>query len=748
MTYHPQHKKWIVYVSTFPPRECGIATFTQDLMTTFDDMYNPFEEAKVIALNLDETSRYTYDPKKVIYQIAQPDEKKYIKAAEFLNDLAHVALVNVQHEFGIFGGTYGSHLLLFLRTIKKPVVVTFHTVLPSPNPELRDVVSAINNHTQKIIVMTDISKKILIADYAIDAEKIEVIPHGIHEVNFSDGKKAKRELNLSKRTIISTFGLLNRGKGIEYGIEAMSQVVKQFPDAAYLIIGATHPVVLKNEGEEYRNSLIQKVHDLHLEKHVFFYDKYVSLPELLHFLEATDIYLALSQEPNQAVSGTLSYALGSGKPVVSTPFAQAREDVNESVGLLVDFKNVDEIARALEDLTSDASRRYQMGKSAYFRTRSRTWNNVILRYMAEYMRLVPALGEIEKNMPKIKLSHFLRMTDHVGIFQFAHLTVPDPAFGYTTDDNARALIAMVRYYEKTGRKTALPLIHTYLNFLEYMEIVDHTGAARHSGVSVVGHIAHISGGFHNYADADKRILADQHVKENLESSNARVLFALDKAVGLFKKHMSIGPKMTSPRSVAYVIKAFSIWASAAHDAKVKNECIAIVENLADRLIKMYAENSAPDWRWFEDILAYSNGVLPDALIDAYVLTKKETYLTVARETADFLLGYSFEGDMCVPIGQNGWLRRGGKKHRHDQQPEEVAVLIFTLHSLYRITREEKYQQMMRNAFNWFLGNNSLHQVVYNQATGGCYDGLGETSINLNQGAESTIMYMLARLAFE
>lgn len=725
-------------MSTFPPRECGIATFTEDLMDYFDEMYKPHEEAKVIAMNLDRTSRYAYDQSRVIYQIPQPSESRYEDAAKYLNSLDQVALVHVQHEFGIFGGLYGGHLILFLRELKKPAIVTFHTVLPSPNPELKDMVGAINNHVQKIVVITETSKRILIAEYGIDPEKIVIIAHGIHPVNFSNGQKNRADLGLEKSVVISTFGLIGRGKGIEYGIEAMAEVVKKNPNAIYLIIGATHPVVLKNEGEAYRNSLEQKVHDLGLEDHVFFYDKYLELHELLYFLDATNIYLALSQDPNQAVSGTLSYALGCGRPVVSTSFAQAKEDVTEDIGILVGFKDVTGIAEALSHLINNSELRGQMGKNAYFKTRVRTWRNSVLRHMNEYIRLVPSLGEEEKNLPRIRLTHLNAMTDSFGIIQFANLITPDPSSGYTLDDNARALAAAVKYYEISGKKKVFPLIHTYLNFIEYVQ--------------------KDGGGFHNYVDAKRKIIGNEQLDENLESASTRAMHALaataaspslpqqfrEKAIAMFKKNLPMLLAVTSPRSIAYAIKALRFWNS----AYPSPDTVQAAAKLADKLVEYYEKTSAPDWHWFEDILAYANGIMPDSLIDAYLLTKNEKYLSIARESLDFLIGNSFKENICVPIGQNGWLKRGEKKYNYDQQPEEAASLVIALKSMHEATRDEKYARRMRQAFDWFLGNNLLRRVVYDQNSGGCFDGLGENEVNLNQGAESTIMYLLARLEFE
>lgn len=730
-------KKWVVYVSTFPPRECGIATFTQDLMNAFNEMYNPREEAKVIAMNVDDTTLYSYDTRMVIYQISQPEEEKYAAAAKYLNSLTHVSLVHVQHEFGIFGGDFGKHIILFLRELSKPAVVTFHTVIPSPEIKIKETVQAINNHVQSVIVMTETSKKILVEEYGIAENKVVIIPHGIHPVNFSDGTEARKELKLSKNKVISTFGLLSRGKGIEYGIEAMKKVVKKCPEAVYLIVGETHPLIRRKEGEVYRNSLIKKVHSLGLESHVFFYDKYMSVPELLRFIKASHVYLALSQSPTQAVSGTLSYAIGSGRPVVSTAFAQAKEDVGGDMGILVGFGTAKGIAEGILEIFNNKEKRDSMAKNAYFKTRSRTWPNVMLRHMTEYIKLAPVLAEEEKNLPKIKLEHMFAMTDDFGMIQFAHLLVPDPASGYTTDDNARALVAAVKYYNLFGKKRALELIRTYLSFLEYVQIPE--------------------GGFHNYVDIDKKISDRQpekfgdtttralHALATVAVSNSLPLELKDRASTMFEKHVHNIYSSSSPRSLAHQIKALSVW----YEKRSNQEIMEKIKHSADKLVKYYEDAAnGSDWRWFEDALTYSNGIIPNALVDAYKILKDEKYLTVARESLDFLVNSSFEGNICMPVGQKDWFKKGQKKSVHDQQPEEVATLVSALRSMFEITRDKKYERRMKDAFYWFLGNNSLTRVVYDHETGGSYDGVGERDINLDEGAESTIMYILARLEFE
>ena len=500
-------KNWIVFLSTFPPRECGIATFTRDLVNVFNELFSPQEEARVVALNANELSRLNYS-KSVIMEISQTKKNEYAEIAQQLNEMLSVKLICIQHEFGIYGGENGSYLLDFLREIKKPVVIVMHTILPESSPyfeKYKEIVTAINDYVRCIIVMTKTSKKILIADYDIHPDKIKIIPHGIHATPYQGTAKAKLALGLSEKTVISTFGLLNKGKGIEYAIEALREVVRKFPNTVYLIVGATHPVVLKKEGEAYRNNLGRLVFKLGLNKNVIFYNTYLPTEKILQFLQATDIYLSPSLDPNQAVSGTLSYALGAGRPVVSTAFVQAKEDVTREVGRLVEFKNPAAFAEAINEILESENLGIEMGEKAYFRTRKMTWQNVALSYMQEFITIVPELGLQEKNLPKIKLKHLIKMTDNFGMFQFAKLTDPDPDSGYTLDDNARALIVATRYYEKHKNATALKLAHIYLNLLEYI---------------------FSSPGCHNYINHDKTLNVERNTQEGLDDACARGMYAL------------------------------------------------------------------------------------------------------------------------------------------------------------------------------------------------------------------------------
>lgn len=736
-----QEKMWIVYLGTYPPRECGIATFTADLVKNFDDLYSPQEETKVIALN---NSLQTYNyPRKVIFQISENEPDDYKAAAEKLNKMPQVKLVSVQHEFGIYGRDYGKNLLIFLENINKPVVVTFHTVLPEPAPEMKEVVKRIIELADRLVVMTETSKRLMEEVYGAPTEKVKVIYHGIHPLPYTDGSQIKKELKLSKRKIISTFGLLGRGKGIEYAIEAMPEVAKRFPDALYLVIGATHPVILKNEGEGYRNQLVEKVCSLGLQKHVRFYNKYLTTEDLLKFLQATDIYLSLSQDPNQAVSGTLSYALGAGRPVISTPFMQAKELVTPDVGLLIGFNGEGNIAEKIISILNEPERMINMGKTAYFKTRKMTWKNVTLAYMREFIELLPELAKKERNLPPIKLRHLSKLTDHFGIFQFAKLDEPDVSWGYTVDDSARALVAVSWYQQIAPGRVLERLAQVYIDFL--------TRASKPEG------------GFKNYFGPDRKEQVELNRAENLEDATARAIWALAVAAGsnlpakLCAKARSLLedqiPKLgeiSSPRAAAFLIKSLTVYLGLIDKDKAEEvEWVkALLAKQADFLLSLFEKSSDDKWFWFEESFAYSNALMSEAMLLAYKVLGNYHYFKAGKITLDFLLQNFFQGDVCVPVGQSGWYKKGERKHIYDQQPEEVSALVLALQTMYDLGGDNFYKTKMMQAFNWFLGNNVLNRVMYSHLTGGCFDGLQENEVNLNQGAESTISYLLARLALE
>jgi len=732
-----QNESWIVCLSTFPPRQCGIATFTTDLTNGIERAFGPTVKTKIVAMNLSNVSRLKY-PDKVIMQISQPRESDYVDVALKLNLIPEIKLVSIQHEFGIFGGKYGSFLLLFLEKLEKPVIVTMHTVLPNPDKKRLEVVQSIMKHAKGIIVMTEASRKILIKDYKLNPKKIHIVPHGIHHVPYRTSARAKSEFGHTGKTVLGTFGFLSSGKGAEYVIRALPEVVKKFPEARFLIAGVTHPTVMEQEGETYRKSLINEVNELGLSEHVSFYNNYFDIKKLLQFLEATDIYLSTSLSPNQAVSGTLSYALGSGRPVISTAFSQAKQDISPEVGLLVDFKNPPEFTKAIIKLLGDSQLSQKMGKTAYFRTRHMTWENVAHSYMKHFAGSAPDLIKRQRRLPPVKLTHLANMTDDFGMIQFARLTKPDISSGYTVDDNARAMMVAATHYNKFGIKSSLKLVSTYLKFLYF--------------------VSKKNGHFDNYVDANSVIDEQRNITEYSEDPSARTLYALaqisttkkipakirQKAHSLFDYSFKKRITFFAPRPSAFYIKALASMLSRSQDPKILNE----LKQYCEKLIILYQKNHTPEWEWYEPYLTYSNALLPEALILGYEITGKEKYLEVAETTLKFLINQTFKDGIYMPVGQCGWFPKEGVRQYFDQQPEDTATNIQALNSMYRVTKNEEYKKLANKAFNWFLGDNILGQVVYDRTTGGCYDGIGEKFINLNQGAESTISYLISRLSFE
>ena len=728
----------ILYVSSFPPRECGIATFTRDLTSALDHKFNPSLKSKILAVNDNGSSIYNYGGK-VKYQLNETDIEQYIETAEMINKSPKIKLVCIQHEFGIFGGEYnGEFIIPFMEKLNKPCVVTFHSVVPSPNSERLRVVQAIAKRASAIIVMAKKAIDILGKTYGIDTKKIHFIPHGIPTMDFVDRDKSerlKKSLGLSGKIVLSTFGLINRGKGIEYAIKSLPKIVKKYPNILYLVIGETHPNIRKKEGEAYRNMLIEMVRDLGLKNNVKFYNKYLTLEEITDYLKATDIYMFITQDPFQIVSGTLAYAFGAGKPVIATPSLYAKELLQDGrLGFLVDFKSHSGIGEALDKLLSNPKLMNEMGKKAYELSRSMVWQNVA----AEYLKVFKNLIEVKESVglykfPRIKMKHILNLTDDVGIIEHAKHSIPDRSTGYTLDDNARALIVAVKHYNKFKSEQSLKLIQTYLGFIYHMQKEE--------------------GFFHNRLSYDKKFLDEVGSEDSFgralcavasviasktnENIKATAKFIFDNGVKKIYELNNIRPK-------AYCLVALYDY----YCVYKAEDIIEKVKYLAEKLLKDYEKSSISDWRWFEDSLTYSNGHIPEALFYAYELTKDEKYLKVAEESLEFLTSLVMIDKKLVLIGHNGWYNRGQERAFYDQQPVDASSMVQAYMIAYKVTGEPEYFEKAALAYNWFLGRNSINQVVYDEFSGGCYDGLLPGCVNLNQGAESTICHLLARLSLE
>jgi len=726
----------IVFMTSYPPRECGIATYSMDFMNALKLQFGQSFSYKAIALeNKDTPNRYSNDVK---YILQTSKKEQYEKLAYQLNADKNIKLVFIQHEFGLFGGEYGDYLLTFLTTINKPVITTFHTVLPNPDKHRMEIVQTIASLSQNIIVMTKNAGVILKKDYNIPSAKIKVISHGTHLVSSFNSQIKKRKHNLENRLILSTFGLLNSGKSIETAIDAMPAIIEQFPKALYLILGKTHPGIVNSEGEKYREFLQQKVIDLKLQNHVKFLNKFLSHNELMEYLQCTDIYLFTSKDPYQAVSGTFASALSCGCPIISTPIPHATE-VLDGAGIIFDFCSAHQLAGAAIRLLSDPILLLEMRLNALHKISPTSWQNSAVAHCNLFINTIgEKIGDLKYENPKLSLAHLKRMTTHNGIIQFACISIPDLDSGYTLDDNARALIAVTKYYESTGNASALALILPYLSFIIYCQQPD--------------------GKFLNYVDKDGNYYA-KNSDENLEDSNGRALWALgefissghlfnydlvEKATTAFEKHLKHILGLHSPRAIAFAIKGLYHY-NLIH----KNPTItSTITALAYNLVSKYKGVSDATWHWYEEYLTYANSLLPEAMHYAYLSTGNEVFKMIAESTFDFLLSIIFRDGQIKVVSNQGWHTKGQLSNNFGEQPIDVAYTILALGVFYDTYKTKNYLQKMKTAFNWFLGQNHLQQIVYNPCTGGCYDGLEENHLNLNQGAESTVSYLLARLTME
>jgi len=719
----------IVYISTYPPRECGIATFARDLTNSIEKRISKSVKTEIVAMNSNGVNIYNY-PKRVIHQISDNDMNDYIELAKKINNSSEIKIVNVQHEYGMFGGEWGDYILAFLEIVEKPVIVTLHCVLPDPEKKLKRVVKAISESVECIVVMAEKAVEILRDVYDVDCD-IQVIPHGIPVATFESQEKEKESLGFKDKIVLSSYGLMSVNKGYEYAIRSLPEVIKKYPNLIYLIIGETHPNIRKNEGEKYRNHLTKLIKKLGLEKNVKFYNKYITESEKIKYLKATDIYIAASNDPTQITSGTLPTAMGCGRAAISTPFLHAKDIINDERGLLAEFKNPDSFKNAILQLLDNQELRKEMEKNTYYYTRHMTWPNVAIQYCDLFKKYMDhSLEEIE-TFPKVDTSHLINLTDNFGIIQFAVQTDPDIDSGYTLDDNARAIIVCAKHYEKFREFNQLGLIKTYLDYIKFVQKED--------------------GKLYNLVDKNKNIYGGWS-----EDAHGRAIWALGYSISSpnipedFKKEAekillkAIPPcsEIGSPRAISFIIQGLYFYNSAKNLKNIRNE----MRNLADKLVILYKNNSSPSWKWFEEFMTYANNKLSEALLYTYLSTGDRTYLDMGLESLDFLLTEMFREDLFTPIGQKKWYTKGEERSYYDQQPIDAAYMVQTLILAYKITKNEKYKKKASQTFQWFTGKNSLNQVIYNEVTGGCHDGLGENAINLNQGAESTISYLLARLS--
>jgi glycosyltransferase involved in cell wall biosynthesis len=727
--------KKVAFISTYTPRICGIATFTADLIENTSNASQGNFEPLIVAMRNDAQLEYK-DPVK--FEIRENVKKDYLSAADYIN-FSHVDMVSVQHEFGLFGGKAGSYLSLLLNRLNVPVITTLHTVLDDPEPEYRQSMLDLCNISHKVITMNHRGIEMLENIYGVDSNKIELIAHGIPDLPFVDSNYYKHKFGMEGRKTIMTFGLLSQNKGIELMLEAMPEIIKADPSVVYVVLGMTHPLVLKNEGESYRFSLQRKVKELGIEKHVLFHNRFVGDQELSNFLCATDIYVTPYMNREQLTSGTLSFAVGTGKAVVSTPYWAAEELLADGRGELVPFGKPNALAEKIVKLIKDEKYFYNLRQKAYDYGRLRTWDKIGQQYWTLFnSEKIPfrinqnnqpvTSGTVDIELPELSLQHLEKLTDDTGLCQHAKFTIPNRNYGYCTDDNARAVILMIKYYAQFAQPDTFDLLDNYLSFIMYSQTND-------------GHIR-------NFMNYERQWMLNEPQSDAI----GRFIWALGAVMDASPKPNYISivkdyfdrsavhiPEL-SPRNTAYAILGMSEYLKQFPGASdIKRKMI----NASDKLIKLF-KKSNKDWRWFEDSLSYDNAILCNALFEA-ALTFGDKYLNTAEQSCKFLIDKTYTGSHFSFVGCKGWYPKGGKKANFDQQPVEAAGTVLMLKKAYQATRNKQYLKLQRKAFDWFLGENDLHIPLYDFKTKGCYDALTSSGINLNQGAESTLSFLLALL---
>jgi glycosyltransferase involved in cell wall biosynthesis len=735
--------KRIAFIGNYLPRQCGIATFTTDLCEAIAAEHS---DTTCIAVPVNDIEDgYAY-PSRVRFELAEKDIDSYHRAADFLN-INSVDLVSLQFEYGIFGGRAGSHILALLRELRVPIVTTLHTILREPDPHQRRVLEEVAALSDRLVVMGRRGAEFLEEIYHVVPEKIDIIPHGIPDLPFIDPSFHKDLFGVEGKTVLLSFGLLSANKGIENVIAALPAILAKHPNVVYFIVGATHPHVLRHDGETYRLSLQWLAQEKGVEGQVIFYNRFVSLEELVEFIGATDIYITPYLNPAQIVSGTLAYTVGAGKAVISTPYWHAEEMLAEERGALVPFRDPAALAEQVIDLLDNEAKRHGMRKRAYLYGREMIWPQVARQYMKSFQRakverrhfsppgfVVKALDKSLAELPPLKLDHLRRMSDDTGMFQHAIFTVPNYCEGYTIDDNARALTVST-LLEELGNEETADLTSRYFAFVWY---AFNTETRR----------------FRNFMSYQRNWLEEN----GSDDSHGRTLWALGTVLGrsntpalqsmagwVFEKALPAILKTTSPRAWAFALIGIHEYLHRfAGDRRVGQTR----EELAGRLLRLYQKNRAEDWHWYEESLTYCNAALPHALVLCGHAIPNSSMTDAALESLKWLADLQRAGTSAghfVPIGSNGFYRRGGERARFDQQPVEAQAMVSACLAAHRVTGDKNWHKEARRAFDWFLGRNDLNLPIYDPTTGGCRDGLHPDRPNENQGAESSLAFLQAVL---
>ncbi|MBN2362649.1 glycosyltransferase family 4 protein [candidate division WOR-3 bacterium] len=733
----------IAVIGNYLPRMCGIATFTTDLVTAISNVGNEID-CWTLAMN-DRSEGYKY-PKEVRFEINQNRSSEYVLASDYLN-ISQIDAVSLQHEFGIFGGETGTYILSLIRRLRMPVVTTLHTVLKEPSDKQRKTLIDIASLSSRLVVMSETACCFLKDIYDIPEEKITLIHHGIPDMPFVDPNFYKDQFGVEGKKVILTFGLLSPNKGIEFMIEALPIIVKKHPDAVYIVVGATHPNIKKTQGEEYRQNLVRRAKAIGVDQNIMFFNRFVDRKELCEFLGACDVYVTPYLSEAQIVSGTLAYAMGVGKASVSTPYWYAKEMMADDRGILVNFRDSDGLADSVIELLEDDNKRNAMRKRAYTYLRKAVWNQVAVDYLAVFNEVkdervkkarvffnTKTLDQDKTSLPEIDFRHILLMTDDTGIIQHATYSIPDYNHGYCMDDNSRALIASVMAQSLT------PEDPQFFRFQKkYLAFIQHAFNEK-------------NGWFRNFMSFDRTWLEEK----GSEDSQGRAIWglgvsaALSKDRGcvalsttLFHKTIKLMEELRHPRSVSFALVGIHAYlARFSGDSEVRR----IREKLANYLFEKIKNRPDEKWPWFDDELFYANAKVPQALLLSGQWMQRNDMTETGYKLLNWLIELQIEKNYFCPVGNRDWLRKGKTKSMFDQQPIEAQSMLETCLLAYNMTGNELYSNTAHLAFNWFLGQNVLNEPLYDYTTGGCKDGLTPDGPNLNQGAESTLAWLLSLLS--
>jgi glycosyltransferase involved in cell wall biosynthesis len=730
----------IAVIGNSLPRRCGIATFTTDLQCAISNL-RPNLQACIVAMT-DHGQAYDY-PASVAFQVRDDAIDDYVRAADFLN-AGRFDIACLQHEFGIFGGEAGVHILELLSRLTMPIVTTLHTVLAKPTAAQRAVMERIVETSSKTIVMANKGRDLLRSVYHVPEEKIEIIAHGIPDFPFVEPDAAKAKLGFSNRSVILTFGLLSPSKGIEVMIEAIPSILKRSPDVVYVVLGATHPNLVRDQGEAYRESLMARVRELGVENHVVFLDQFVDQAALLEFISMCDVYVTPYLNETQMTSGTLAYSFGLGKPVVSTPYWHARELLADGRGVLVSFGDAAGIGNEIARLLTDVPRRQAMRERAYTASRSMTWERTAERYITafEHARqghLLKVIARTEPDAiasqgpaaPAMQTGHFLAMCDDTGLFQHAVHSVPDRSHGYCVDDNARALLLACALNEPGEQPLSEVVTARFAAFVQH---------AWNPG----------TGRFRNFMGFNRTWLEDQ----GSEDSHGRTLWALGEcarrdaspsrrrwATTLFAQALPTVKTFRSPRAVAFTLLGLDAYCAVVGDDRHAREIRNI---LADRLMFGLESTETPDWLWFEESLAYDNARLPQALIVTGMATRTPGYVEAGLRSLRWLMTLQTTSTGHFrPVGTASFGELRKPPHAFDQQPVEAAATIAACLAAWRADDDAEWKTIATKVFDWFVGSNDLSVALVDPETGGCRDGLHPDRANENRGGESVVCYLLS-----